>query len=65
MSNKNLFGLKKDNPSQRNCQNQLSQSILSYIEQESQEILIQEKIHIQQYSNNIQTKTSEIDKPKF
>ena len=64
MSNKNLFGLKKDNPSQRNCQNQLSQSILSYIEQESQEI-IQEKILIQQYSSNIQTKTSEIDKPKF
>ena len=30
----NLFGLKKDNLSQRNCQNQLSHPGLSHIEQE-------------------------------
>ena len=39
MSN-NLFGLKEDNPSQRNCQNQ-----------ECQESKIQGKIHIQQNWN--------------
>ena len=45
---KNLFRLKEDNPSQRNCQNELSQPSLSHIEQECQESLIQGKIHIQQ-----------------
>ena len=37
---KNLFRLKEDKPSQRNCQNQLSQPSLSHIEQECQESLI-------------------------
>ena len=41
----------EDNPSQRNCQNQLSHPGLSHIEQECQENLIQGKIHIQQNSN--------------
>ena len=50
MSN-NLFGLKEDNPSQRNCQNQLSHPSLSHIEQECQESMIQGKIHIQQNWN--------------
>ena len=40
-----------DNPSQRNCQNQLSQPSLSRIEQKYQAGLIQGKIHIQQNSN--------------
>ena len=31
---KNPFGLKEDNPSQRNCQNQLSNPGLSHTEQE-------------------------------
>ena len=47
----NLFGLKEDNPSQRNCQNQLSHPGLSHIEQECQESLIQGKIQNQQNSN--------------
>ena len=47
----NLFGLKGDNPSHRNCQNQLSHSSLSSIEQECLESLIQGKIHIQQNWN--------------
>ena len=42
------LGLKEDNPSQRNCQNQLS---LSHVDQKCQESLIQGKIHIQQNSN--------------
>ena len=42
---------KEENPSQRNCQNQLSHPSLSHIEQECQESLIQGKIHIQQNSN--------------
>ena len=45
------FGLKEDNPSQRNCQNQLSHPGLSHIEPECQESLIQGKIHNQQNSN--------------
>ena len=36
----NLFGLKEDNPSYRNCQNQLTYPDLSHIEQECQESLI-------------------------
>ena len=36
----NPFGLKEDNPSQKNCQNQLSHLGLSHIEQECQESLI-------------------------
>ena len=40
----NPFGLKEDNPSQRNCQNQLSHPSLSHIEQECEESLIQGKI---------------------
>ena len=44
----NPFRLKEDNPSQRNCQNQLSHLSLSQIEQECQESLIQGKICIQQ-----------------
>ena len=47
----NPFGLKKDNLSQRNCQNQLSHPGLSHIEQEYQESFIQGKIHNQQNSN--------------
>ena len=47
----NPFGLKEDNLSQRNCQNQLSHRGLSHIEQECQENLIQGKIHIQQNWN--------------
>ena len=47
----NPFGLKEDNLSQRNCQNQLSHPGLSHREQECQESLIQEKIHNQQNSN--------------
>ena len=43
--------LKEDNPLQRNCQNQLSHSSLSHLEQECQESLIQRKIHIQQNWN--------------
>ena len=37
----NTFGLKEDNLSQRNCQNQLSHQGLSHTEQECQENLIQ------------------------
>ena len=51
MSNRILPRLKEGNPSQKNCQNQLSHSCLSHIEQECQESLIQGKIHIQQNSN--------------
>ena len=47
----NLFILKEDNLSQRNCQNQLSHPGLSHTEQECQESLIQGKIHNQQNSN--------------
>ena len=47
----NPFGLKEDNPSQRNCQNQLSHPGLSHIEQKCQESLIPGKIHNQQNSN--------------
>ena len=47
----NPFGLKEDNLSQRNCQNQLSHPGLSHIEQEYQETFIQGKIHNQQNSN--------------
>ena len=47
----NLFGLKEDNLSQRNCQNRLSHPGLSHTEQEYQESLIQGKIHNQQYLN--------------
>ena len=47
----NLFGLKEDNPSQRNCENQLRHPSLSNIEPERQEKLIQGKILIQQISN--------------
>ena len=46
-----LFGLKEDNPTQKNCQNQLSHPGLSHIEQEFQESLIQGKIHNQQNLN--------------
>ena len=38
------FGLKEDNLSRRNCQNQLSHPGLSHTEQEYQESLIQGKI---------------------
>ena len=48
---KNPFGLKEDNLSQGNCQNQLSHPGLSLIEQECQESLFQGKIHNQQNSN--------------
>ena len=44
----NPFGLKEDNLSQRNCQNQLSDPGSSHTEQECQESLIQAKIHNQQ-----------------
>ena len=47
----NPFGLKEDNLSQRNCQNQLSHSGLSHTEQECQESLIQGNILSQQNSN--------------
>ena len=43
--------LKEENPSQRNCQNQLNHPSLSHIEQECQESLIKGKIHSQQNSN--------------
>ena len=39
----NLFGSKQDNPTQRNCQSQLSHPSLSPIEQECQEKLIEGK----------------------
>ena len=42
-----LSGLKEDNPSQRNCLNQLSHLSLPYIEKECQESFIQGKIYIQ------------------
>ena len=42
----NLFRLNEDNPSQRNCQYQLSHRSLLHIEQEWQESLIQGKIYI-------------------
>ena len=47
---KNPFGLKEDNLSQRNCQNQLGHTGLSHIEQECQESLIQGKIYNPQNS---------------
>ena len=55
----NPFGLKEDNSSQRNRQNQLSHPSLSHIKQ-WQECFIQGKIHIQRNS-----KTSSICKAKF
>ena len=48
----NPFGLKEDNLSQRNCQNQLSHPGLSHTEQECQESLTQGKIHNQQNLND-------------
>ena len=42
--------LKEDNPSQRNCPNQLSCPGLSHIEKECKENFTQEKIHNQQNS---------------
>ena len=48
----NLFGLKEDNLSHRNCQNQLSHLGLSHTEQKRQESLIQGKICNQQYSQS-------------
>ena len=47
----NLFRLNEDNPSQRNCQYQLSHPSLLHIEQEWQESLIQGKIYIRQNWN--------------
>ena len=47
----NPFGLKEDNLSQRNCQNQLSHPSLSHIEQECQGSLIQGNIHNSQNLN--------------
>ena len=47
----NPFGLKEDNLSQRNCQNQLSHPSLSHTEQESQESLIQGKMRNQKNSS--------------
>ena len=47
---KKSFGLKEDNHSHRNYQNQWSHPRLSNIEQECQENLILGKIHIQQNS---------------
>ena len=41
-----FFQLKEDNPSQRNCQNQLSHLGLSLVEQEHQKSFIQGKIHV-------------------
>ena len=46
----NPFGLKEDNLSQKNCENQLSHPGLSHTEQEWHESLIQGKIHNQQNS---------------
>ena len=43
--------INEDNPSQRNCQNQLSNSGLSHIEQEFQGSFIQENIYNQRNSN--------------
>ena len=57
----NPFGLKEDNISQRNCQNQLSHPGLSHTEQKCQDSLNQGKIHNQQ----IQRKASNIHKGKF
>ena len=45
------FGLKEDNPLQRNYQNQLSHPGLSHIEQECQGSLIHGKIYMQQNMN--------------
>ena len=45
------FILKENNPSHRNCQNQLSHPDLYHIEQECQESLIQGKIHNQNNFN--------------
>ena len=38
----NPFGLKEDNPLQRNCHSKLNYPSLTHTEQECQEILIQE-----------------------
>ena len=40
----NYFQLKRDDPSQRNCQNQLSHPSLSLIEQERHESLTQKRV---------------------
>ena len=55
----NAFGLKEDNLSQRNCQNQLSYPGFSLTEQKYQKGLIQGKIH------KIQRKTLNICKAKL
>ena len=47
----NCFGLKEDNLSQRNCQNQLSHQGLSHTEKECQENLIEGKIWKQESLN--------------
>ena len=47
----NAFGLKEDNLSQRNFQNQLSHPGLSHTEQKHQESLIQGKIRNQHQTN--------------
>ena len=47
----NPFGLKKDNLSQKNCQDQMSYPGLSHIEQVCQESLNQGKIYNQQNLN--------------
>ena len=47
----NPFGLRVDNLSQRNCQNQLSRPDLSHTQQECQDSMIQGKIHNPQNSN--------------
>ena len=43
--------IKMNNPSLRNCHNQLSHTSLSHIEKECQESLPLEKIHIEQNLN--------------
>ena len=50
----NPFELKKDNHSQRNCQNELSHPGLSHTEQECQESLIQGKIHNQNSNEGLE-----------
>ena len=59
---KNVFGLKEDNLSQRNCQNQLSHPGLSHIEQECRESFpCRERFPI----NKIRTKASNTRKAKL
>ena len=57
--NNNPFRLKEDNPSQRNCENQLSHASLS---QQCYESLIQGKMQIQQ---NLNEYPKNIGKAKF